>query len=259
MMPETKRIVSDWLGADANKFCDQTGFLYLTDDWEPKISFNSAWGKGLHYYYISFERVFLPNRCFHFNYIDKSMTWRTAEQLGSISESKYGGYGSDKHAFHSYEEFLDNVSEYLDPFKLPVKPFFQFPMPQSERDRAIFLIAESAEDQYAERAYAPISRKLWDIPFPEFTQDQWEKACNTFTYGFSTFEDGVNLSEWLVRLQLARSKTEARTLIKGNAIKLNGVIKDQDYALTPQDGAFGKFIFVRKGKRRDGKLIVVRE
>lgn len=68
MMPETKRIVSDWLGADANKFCDQTGFLYLTDDWEPKISFNSAWGKGLHYYYISFERVFLPNRCFHKKY-----------------------------------------------------------------------------------------------------------------------------------------------------------------------------------------------
>jgi tyrosyl-tRNA synthetase len=62
-------------------------------------------------------------------------------------------------------------------------------------------------------------------------------------------KDGISIIDALVTLDLAKSKTEARTLIQGKGVKVNGTtIESIDYLLTIADVQDG-LIFLRRAKK----------
>lgn len=103
---------------------------------------------------------------------------------------------------------------------------------------------------YFSDPYCPLFR----LPFLEMSDDLWEEAYKVFG-NECIYQDDIPLSEWLVRLNLCESKTQAKALIQGKAIKLNGVLKDEDYCLTMDDPVRKKWIFIHKGKKHTGGII----
>lgn len=65
----------------------------------------------------------------------------------------------------------------------------------------------------------------------------------------STITDGITLVDALVETKIAPSKREARTLINGNSISINGVkVNDEHLSLTKEASLFGHYI-IKKGKK----------
>ena len=56
---------------------------------------------------------------------------------------------------------------------------------------------------------------------------------------------------------MAKSRGEARSLVKAGGVSLNGVIvTDEKIQLRAQDALFGKYFFLRRGKKVYKLLIV---
>ena len=72
----------------------------------------------------------------------------------------------------------------------------------------------------------------------------------------STCEAGTGLLTALVDAGLTKSTGDARKLIQGNGIKINGKpVNDATRNLTFEDGLFGRFYLIRKGKKNYHLLV----
>lgn len=60
-----------------------------------------------------------------------------------------------------------------------------------------------------------------------------------------------NLAIWLVDTGIVDSRRQSREFINNNAISINGEkINDVDYEIGPDDAIDGKYIIVRRGKKK---------
>ena len=69
-----------------------------------------------------------------------------------------------------------------------------------------------------------------------------------------TFEiaaDEIGLLDLVVAAGLEKSKTAARRSVKDGAVRINGVqIKDEDAVINPADKYDGKYVIVKRGKKK---------
>lgn len=103
--------------------------------------------------------------------------------------------------------------------------------------------------------YEPVPSKLVNM-----TDEEWETIWQYLGPKYTaSFEPEVDLSEWLVRLHLCDSKTQGRTLIRQNAVKINGCVEDHDICLNHNEMIRGKWILLKKGKKHNFGLIKVKQ
>ncbi len=94
--------------------------------------------------------------------------------------------------------------------------------------------------------------KIADVFFKgdirELTYEQLKDATSDLEK--STIEDGTPLIEALISLHIANSKREARDLISGNSITVNGEkVNDLNFVLKKEDAFDGKLTIIKKGKK----------
>ena len=71
-----------------------------------------------------------------------------------------------------------------------------------------------------------------------------------------TGESGIGLLTAMVEASLAKSTGEARKLIQGNGVKINGQsVTDPKMTLSFDDALFGQFYLIRRGKKQYGMLV----
>ena len=64
-------------------------------------------------------------------------------------------------------------------------------------------------------------------------------------------KESIALVDALIELELAKSKREARELIGGNAITINGdKVSDLDFVVRKEHAFGGKYTIIRKGKKK---------
>ena len=64
-------------------------------------------------------------------------------------------------------------------------------------------------------------------------------------------EEGTSLVDLLIKLEVATSKREAREFLKGGAVSMNGEkVTDENHLVTKLDAIEGKFIVLRRGKKK---------
>lgn len=75
-----------------------------------------------------------------------------------------------------------------------------------------------------------------------------------------TFEienDKIGLLDLVVAAGLEKSKTAARRSVKDGAVRINGVqIKDEDAIIDPTDKYDGKYVIVKRGKKKWAVAVV---
>ncbi len=94
--------------------------------------------------------------------------------------------------------------------------------------------------------------KIADVFFKgdirELTYEQLKDATSDLEK--STIEDGTLLIDALISLHIANSKREARDLISGNSITVNGEkVNDLNFVLKKEDAFDGKLTIIKKGKK----------
>lgn len=77
-----------------------------------------------------------------------------------------------------------------------------------------------------------------------------EEIIDAFGSSLKPLESSIALEDALIALGVAPSKREARTLLSGNAISLNGEkVSDPKLILSPENALYGKYVVVRRGKK----------
>jgi len=77
-----------------------------------------------------------------------------------------------------------------------------------------------------------------------------EEIVDAFGSSLKPLESSIALEDALIALGVAPSKREARTLLSGNAISLNGEkVSDPKLILSPENALYGKYVVVRRGKK----------
>ena len=174
---------------------------------------------------------------------------------------------------------------WLDPEKTTPYEFYQFWFNQDDRDVVkylkyfTFLSKEDIEDLEKQVETEPHKRAAQKALAEEMTrfvhgQDALDEAVKISQALFSgdiqeltakqielTFKDvpsseapagEQNLVEFLVDItKIEPSRRQAREDIKNGAIRIKGVqVKDVDYVITEKDSFEGRFVIVRKGKKK---------
>jgi tyrosyl-tRNA synthetase len=171
---------------------------------------------------------------------------------------------------------------WLDPERTSPYEFYQFWLNQSDEDairylrKFTFLTKEEIEAIQVEMEEAPHLRSAQkalgkDLTVLVHSEEAYEDAirisqalfsgnikelkASEIAVGFKdvpTIEASeIALLDALVETGLASSKSEARRLITGNAVSINGdKVKEVDYILSSQDFIEGAFSVIRKGKKK---------
>lgn len=98
-----------------------------------------------------------------------------------------------------------------------------------------------------------ISRALFDGDVESLTERQLAQACGTMPSTALGREEAERLPvvELLTRVGLAASKREGRDLVSAGAISINGQqVKSVDATISRDTARFGRFIIIRKGKKK---------
>lgn len=173
---------------------------------------------------------------------------------------------------------------WLDPEKTSPYEFYQFWLNQDDRDVVKYLkyftflskeeideLAKQVEEEpwkrAAQKALAAAvttfvhgkeatkeARKISQILFSgnvqELTTAQVEQAFGKMPSVAVTAEP-MNIVDWLVEYGIEQSKRRAREDVTNGAITVNGErIRDVEYVLDPKSAFDGKYVVLRKGKRK---------
>lgn len=173
---------------------------------------------------------------------------------------------------------------WLDPEKTSPYEFYQFWLNQDDRDVVKYLkyftflskeeideLAKQVEEEpwkrAAQKALAAAvttfvhgkeatkeARKISQILFSgnvqELTTAQVEQAFGKMPSVAVTAEP-MNIVDWLVEYGIEQSKRRAREDVTNGAITVNGErIRDVEYVLDPKSAFNGKYVVLRKGKRK---------
>lgn len=174
---------------------------------------------------------------------------------------------------------------WLDPEKTSPYEFYQFWYNQDDRDVVKYLkyFTFLSQEEIAE-----LEEKVANEPFKREAQKRLAQEVTAFVHGQAAVEEAekisaslfsgkvgdltasqieqgfqkmpsvevdaspANLVEWLVDVtKIEPSRRQAREDLKNGAIYINGErIQDMDYILDPSQSFDGKFVIVRKGKKR---------
>ena len=173
---------------------------------------------------------------------------------------------------------------WLDPEKTSPYEFYQFWLNQDDRDVVKYLkyftflskeeideLAKQVEEEpwkrAAQKALAAavttfvhgeeatkeaqrISQILFSGNVQELTTAQVEQAFGKMPSVAVTAEP-MNIVDWLVECGIEQSKRRAREDVTNGAITVNGErIRDVEYVLDPKSAFDGKYVVLRKGKRK---------
>lgn len=173
---------------------------------------------------------------------------------------------------------------WLDPEKTSPYEFYQFWLNQDDRDVVKYLkyftflsreeieaLAKQVEEEpwkrAAQKALAAavttfvhgeeatkeaqkISQILFSGNVQELTTSQVEQAFGKMPSVAVTAEP-MNIVDWLVEYGIEQSKRRAREDVTNGAITVNGErIRDVEYVLDPKNAFDGKYVVLRKGKRK---------
>ena len=173
---------------------------------------------------------------------------------------------------------------WLDPEKTSPYEFYQFWLNQDDRDVVKYLkyftflskeeideLAKQVEEEpwkrAAQKALAAavttfvhgeeatkeaqkISQILFSGNVQELTTAQVEQAFGKMPSVAVTAEP-MNIVDWLVEYGIEQSKRRAREDVTNGAITVNGErIRDVEYVLDPKSAFNGKYVVLRKGKRK---------
>ena len=173
---------------------------------------------------------------------------------------------------------------WLDPEKTSPYEFYQFWLNQDDRDVVKYLkyftflskeeideLAKQVEEEpwkrAAQKALAAavttfvhgeeatkeaqkISQILFSGNVQELTTAQVEQAFGKMPSVAVTAEP-TNIVDWLVEYGIEQSKRRAREDVTNGAITVNGErIRDVEYVLDPKSAFDGKYVILRKGKRK---------
>ncbi len=173
---------------------------------------------------------------------------------------------------------------WLDPEKTSPYEFYQFWLNQDDRDVVKYLkyftflskeeideLAKQVEEEpwkrAAQKALAAavttfvhgeeatkeaqkISQILFSGNVQELTTAQVEQAFGKMPSVAVTAEP-MNIVDWLVEYGIEQSKRRAREDVTNGAITVNGErIRDVEYVLDPKSAFDGKYVILRKGKRK---------
>lgn len=173
---------------------------------------------------------------------------------------------------------------WLDPEKTSPYEFYQFWLNQDDRDVVKYLkyftflskeeidkLAKQVEEEpwkrAAQKALAAavttfvhgeeatkevqkISQILFSGNVQELTTAQVEQAFGKMPSVAITAEP-INIVDWLVEYGIEQSKRRAREDVTNGAITVNGErIRDVEYVLDPKSAFDGKYVVLRKGKRK---------
>lgn len=173
---------------------------------------------------------------------------------------------------------------WLDPEKTSPYEFYQFWLNQDDRDVVKYLkyftflsreeieaLAKQVEEEpwkrAAQKALAAavttfvhgeeatkeaqkISQILFSGNVQELTTSQVEQAFGKMPSVAVTAES-MNIVDWLVEYGIEQSKRRAREDVTNGAITVNGErIRDVEYVLDPKNAFDGKYVVLRKGKRK---------
>ncbi|WP_283618018.1 tyrosine--tRNA ligase [Ligilactobacillus hohenheimensis] len=173
---------------------------------------------------------------------------------------------------------------WLDPEKTSPYEFYQFWLNQDDRDVVKYLkyftflskeeideLAKQVEEEpwkrAAQKALAAavttfvhgeeatkeaqkISQILFSGNVQELTTAQVEQAFGKMP-SVAVTADPMNIVDWLVEYGIEQSKRRAREDVTNGAITVNGErIRDVEYVLDPKSAFDGKYVVLRKGKRK---------
>ena len=114
--------------------------------------------------------------------------------------------------------------------------------------REVITFVHSKEDY--EQA-VKISEALFSGNIKSLTAEEIEMGFNDLPS--VEIEEGTPLIDLVIKLQVASSRREAREFIKGGALALNGdKITDEAHPVTKEDAIEGKFVVLRRGKKKYG-------
>lgn len=93
-----------------------------------------------------------------------------------------------------------------------------------------------------------MSEVLFTNRFEELKKEQIMDLFSTVTF---KIKEGIILEDLLIEINACKSKTQARELIKGNSISLNGKkITDSTFKIDTENALFDEFIVLKKGKKQ---------
>lgn len=178
----------------------------------------------------------------------------------------------------------DGNAIWLDPEQTTPYEFYQFWINQQDNDTPKFLKyftfltkdeIETLEEAIKERPHLrEAQRRLAEevtrfvhsqealeeaqqITEALFTGDVGQLSAKQIQDGFNNMpqstskSDAKNLAIWLVDTGIVDSRRQSREFISNGAISINGVkIDDLDYEISSKDAIEGKYIIVRRGKKR---------
>ena len=113
------------------------------------------------------------------------------------------------------------------------------------------LAKEIITDLHGEECYdkaVSMSQALFTGEFSSLSKNEIEEIFNG--YNKIDVENGLNIVDLLINMNIASSKREAREYVSSNAISVNGVkITDLEYVISDKDNIFGTYIIIRRGKK----------
>lgn len=180
-----------------------------------------------------------------------------------FGKSESGTVWLDKEKTSSYAmlQFLlnaedDKVIEYLKRLTFLDKESIdeleeKMKLDASKREAQKVLAKEVVVYLHGEEEYEKamkITNCLFKGNIKELNKDEFKDAFKDFTK--ITVEDSLNLVDILVNAHIASSKREARELINGNSIQVNGdKITDVDFIISKENAICDNMTLLKKGKK----------
>ena len=92
-----------------------------------------------------------------------------------------------------------------------------------------------------------MSEAFFKNQFSDLSEEQILELFNGYIFNLS---ENISLLDTLLTTKICNSKREARELINGNSISINGEkVNNEDLLLKKENALYGKFIILKKGKK----------
>lgn len=101
-----------------------------------------------------------------------------------------------------------------------------------------------------------VTNALFSGEFADLTEKEFKVI--TKTLDTKNVDEGINIVDALMEINLASSKRQAREFISGSAVSVNGEkVDDLEYIINKNDSYYQKYVMIRRGKKKYA-LVVIR-
>lgn len=134
-----------------------------------------------------------------------------------------------------------------DEIKAIAKDHIEHPGERIAQKKLAYEVVKEIHGEAAVEEALKMSEVLFSGEVNSLSQEELEELLGSLK---SHIEEGTSLTDLLIAVGAAPSKTQARTFITQNSVSINGV-KEVDPAkvYTKMDALFGKYLVIRRGKK----------